>query len=526
MAVGQISISPEFFKKERYSAYSDWQEAFWRENFQNSIDAGARTITVRTTEIEPRLVRVEFFDDGCGMTRQVLDEVYFDLGASTKTGDSTVGGFGRARMLTCFGMARYAIATLDNRVEGRGSHYEIAQGDFVQGCQLIIDVDATTKEDLDAALSKYLQKCQPQRCKVLVNAQEWVSWTPRGRQARELFLDDTDGDNQLSRELFAKVFVTKKCEEPRVIVRVHGAAMFSLATRARALVVVELEPPLARKVLTSNRDGLVYRYRRVLDAFLEELAVDTTSSLKPRFSNKSTVFEGAGWIMASAFVQDEIGGEDRSDGQKIAGVVALRHEPAPHDPSQSYQVVLGGDRTAPESLEGQCFAKKLPYLRIDVDTENPAVHRSIPRYDPKNWVWVKGRDGKLVRNGGDIYKIMRAWAVCVREAVKALLRARADTETFYYGVGWVFSDETQASCTGSSQYKSFLLNPVDADGNLKFQLSSRDSLKRMMAYAKHEAAHVLERWHDEGYARLLTEVDAHFDERQVVAEINREVRGC
>ncbi len=527
--MGQICISADFFKKERDSAYSNWREAFWRENFQNSLDAGASVITIRTKAIEeePGIVRVEFFDNGCGMDRSTLDEVYFNLGQSTKTSGDTVGGFGRARMLTCFGMKRYAIATKDQRVEGSGSHYEVSQGPFVQGCQLTIDVDDTSEEELASALHSYLRFCQPQRCKVLVGDQEWTTWTARGRFARDLVYQAA---SDAAEEVFAKVYVTKKAEEPRIIVRVGGASMFSLSTRAKAMVVVELDTQTARKVLTSNRDGMIWRYRRILDEFAEELAVNTTSSLKTRFSDKSSVFEGAGWILASAFVKEEasISREAPSSaGSKIADVVALHHERAA-SASSTDSTSLADEGTQDQescSLEGQSFVEKLPILRIDVDTENAAVHRAIPRYDPKNWVWVKGKDGKLVRSGGDIYKIMRAWTLCVREAIKALLRARPDIETFYYGVGWVFSDETQASCAGNTQYKSFLLNPVDAQGNLKFQLSSRDSLKRMMAYAKHEVTHVLERWHDEDYARLLTEVDVHFDERQVVSELNRQVRG-
>jgi hypothetical protein len=528
--MAQICISADFFKKERDSAYSNWREAFWRENFQNSLDAGASLITIRMRELENErgVVQVEFFDNGCGMDRATLDEVYFNLGQSTKTSGDTVGGFGRARMLTCFGMRRYAMATRDQRVTGSGSQYEVFEGPFVQGCQLTIDVDDTSEEALREALHAYLLACQPGRCKVLVNEQEWTSWTSRGRFSRELsYVASSDAEP----EVFAKVYVTKKAEEPRILVRVGGAAMFSLSTRAKALVVVELDTQTARKVLTSNRDGMTWRYRRILDEFAEELAVNTTSALKPRFSDKSSVFEGAGWILASAFVKEEAAlsrEAPSSAGSKIADVVALRHERSSSTSLPRESASLDEDREADEercSLEGQSFVHKLPILRIDVDTDNAAVHRAIPRYDPKNWVWVKGKDGKLVRSGGDIYKIMRAWTLCVREAIKALLRARPNLETFYYGVGWVFSDETQASCVGTDQYKSFLLNPVDAHGNLKFQLSSRDSLKRMMAYAKHEVTHVLERWHDEDYARLLTEVDVHFDERQVVSDVNRQVRG-
>jgi len=98
-----ITVPKEFFVKER-RMYSYWQQAFWREFFQNSVDAGSTKIDVRLSVNSDYAVEVVFTDNGCGMDRDTLERVYFRLGASTKSGADMVGGFGRARILTCFSM--------------------------------------------------------------------------------------------------------------------------------------------------------------------------------------------------------------------------------------------------------------------------------------------------------------------------------------------------------------------------------------------------------------------------------------
>jgi hypothetical protein len=50
--------------------------------------------------------RVRFADDGTGMTRRTLEEVFFALGRTTKDGEDSIGGFGRARIILCFAPGR------------------------------------------------------------------------------------------------------------------------------------------------------------------------------------------------------------------------------------------------------------------------------------------------------------------------------------------------------------------------------------------------------------------------------------
>ncbi|MCZ7861741.1 ATP-binding protein [Agrobacterium salinitolerans] len=138
---GVLSVDKGFLRGERDQYYNDFTIAFWRELFQNSVDAGAGTIRIDIEEKQPRryggpdapekVTNVCFWDDGHGMTAEVLNDVYFKMGRSTKKDDGgSIGGFGRARIMTCFSQESYSILTRDRFVSGDGptfKHGSIAQ---------------------------------------------------------------------------------------------------------------------------------------------------------------------------------------------------------------------------------------------------------------------------------------------------------------------------------------------------------------------------------------------------------------
>ena len=136
---GQVTIGSDYFRKERDN-YSNFGFAFWRELFQNSIDAGSKNINIsmsHLSEDKPQILDngkpqqgtlVQFQDDGCGMITKILRDIYFCLGETTKTDTSTIGGYGKARILTCFSHFFYGIQTQDNVVNGYGSIYNLKNG--------------------------------------------------------------------------------------------------------------------------------------------------------------------------------------------------------------------------------------------------------------------------------------------------------------------------------------------------------------------------------------------------------------
>ena len=117
----QITVSPEFFKKERNN-YSNWKFAFCRELFQNSIDGKATHININTKSKDDGVI-VTFDDNGVGFSSEVRDSVYFCLGKTNKGGVDDVGGFGKARIVVCFSQNNYQIISQDWRVTGEGGSY-------------------------------------------------------------------------------------------------------------------------------------------------------------------------------------------------------------------------------------------------------------------------------------------------------------------------------------------------------------------------------------------------------------------
>lgn len=364
----KVTIGKSFFKKERDGFYSDWYVAFWRELFQNSVDAGSNNISIYLDQKEgrgsfgsyradpPNVVRVVFSDDGCGMSYDVLDDVYFAIGNTTKTGDDgSVGGFGRARLMTCFSQDRYSILTQDNFVVGEGGNFDIypletaiakldefersikqqspaeeveintsllgvwrdreliksaiESGGF-KGCRVEVDLETerdtsysygqpASLERMKRALKTYLSESQI-KPHVSINGLTPEAFfevgekieTRKGRAKDRLSIGSEE-----SLEEFATVYVVKKPDpnsQAKLIVRVDGAAMYStsIASLTGSDVVLEIDPKKSRNVLNSNRDGLNTIYRKQVDAFTQELATDVNSALMKKDAKKQIVVKG------------------------------------------------------------------------------------------------------------------------------------------------------------------------------------------------------------------------------------------
>lgn len=353
----KVSTPKEFFISERDRFYSDWTLSFWREFFQNSVDAGAKRIYITVETVEPRgsfddqapemeaVTRIVFSDDGCGMSEAVLNDVYFSIGATTKDGGDNIGGYGRARLMTCFANLRYSILTTDRFVMGDGADWvnfdlrqalaEIESADAklrseteeknrnlaiyglfedrklieaaasnngYRGCRIEVDLDPDsgryrakpTKEFMLSRLREYLSESQLAP-KVWINGQtpeEFFSTDGKRLQARRGAIRrhlEINTDNGVQE--FANVHLNESGQaghKGKVIVRVAGASMFTEDVDADVQVIIELDPKVARDAMTSNRDGLRGDYRRALNNLIQEIAVDNKSALKEKKGERIT----------------------------------------------------------------------------------------------------------------------------------------------------------------------------------------------------------------------------------------------
>ncbi len=501
----QVQVPKDFFVKER-RMYSQWQFAFWRELFQNAIDAGSTQIQIKLSS-QDNVISVVFDDNGHGMTREILESVYFCLGASSKSG-GTVGGFGRARIITCFSMKSYKIATQNNLVVGDGAYYEIHKNpEYKKGCRLDIEMQDEDIENLKTNLNLYLGMSQLD-CDVTINDERWRLWSHRRQMTRRLSLNNQE---------FASVYVNKSAKNSRVLVRVNGTVMFYRMNRSLVQVIIEIDADKSREVLTANRDGMQSSYANVLDDFLSELAVDTTSALKPRYRSKSETIRCNGFII-SAKKKDSANTKNNTN-ETVAVPSVLVPENLEVLKELQRAVESSQNKISDEHTESTISSTldDLPDIYLIDESTNPEVRKVIDSYNPKNWGVVQTATGSY-RKGGNIRKLLNLWKIACQQSIEALRKAKPDfVETLNWSIGWIFTEDAYARCQSVDDGFVFLLNPVDEKGCLLYSVRDKESFKKILAFAKHEVAHIVHTYHDESYARLLTLIDAYSDEKETFA---------
>ena len=499
-----LKLGSQFFKKERNTLYSDWKTAFWREMLQNSIDAGSSRIDIRLASQEDGLL-ISFDDNGCGMTRQVLEDVFFALGETTKTGIDTVGGFGRARILTCFAMDRYTIRTKNLLVEGSGSEYEISNDSPVSGCQFCIFTKDVGIHEMTCKLENVLQRSQID-CDVYINGVKWTKWMYRRAVARTLDC--------------GSIHVNKSQSTLGYIhVRVNGLWMFDIWNSYEHQVLVEVDVSKSRKVLSAARDSFHHQYQKEIEQWVAQLTVDKRSALR-EIRRKTKLIRGRGPLkltLAGSPTQQKGGKSWAMDNvvlmqkhvtsgvpivQSMAGIAQLS------------SIGAGGHENVRGSLD-------LDSVYIEDDTENPKIRRVIDNYDPTNWVdSVKNVRGEIqaYRKGANYRKLLTVWKVACEHALRALMSYNSIPELSWM-VGWAFNDEAGAMHVKSEGSHALCLNPVDSDGKMRYSFKDRVDLLAIFALAKHEAAHVSVDVHNENFSTVHTEIDKRFDATVVLRAV-------
>jgi hypothetical protein len=299
------------------------------------------------------------------------------------------------------------------------------------------------------------------------------------------------------------------------------ALMYLEWINSKSHIIVEVYVGKSREVLTANRDGMQSRYMGVLNRFTQELAVETVSALKPKFTRKNMTVRGRGLFFTGP-KSSKATRQAEEVVEKAAGTTAQEAERV----TALVSVNGGGVGIATkisdkqmkqlEEVREEIANKRYPDVVIVDDTNNEKVRRVIENYNPANWVTLH-RNGRSINKGSVMYKLLMFWKIACEHAFEALFQARPSMNGVVWGIGWIFSDHARAMMMKMQKDNAvaLLLNPVDEDGNLQHFLSSMASQKRLMAYAKHEVAHVVETMHNETFAMTLTEIDTHFDERQV-----------
>jgi hypothetical protein len=177
------------------------------------------------------------------------------------------------------------------------------------------------------------------------------------------------------------------------------------------------------------------------------------------------------------------------------------------------------------------------------ETESSKIGRIIPQYQPDSWKevetsvgngsWTDGPNGpewhqptRRHRKGGHIIRVLLLWQVAVRYALEVSLEA-LNLSRITYAVGFTFPNDLRGSRANHREQDGghiFSLCPVDENGKLDYAITDRTSLKRMMAYAKHEVTHVGTSWHGEDFSSLREAIDINFEEAECLRRMKQALR--
>jgi Histidine kinase-, DNA gyrase B-, and HSP90-like ATPase len=508
-----ITLSPAFFRNE-LRAYSNWRTAFWRELFQNSVDARASTIWIDFEEVDQpptdesrensqnpkpdKDVKIRFEDDGPGMDRQTLEETYFVVGETTKStgaGADMIGGFGRARIITCFAHKRFEIHTQNWLCQGSGTHYTIQEAPEPQeGCNITVTIspDLATMDTMERALRSYLRTCQLDTI-IYIRGVRFKEWTHKNRLAGQL--------------PFGKIYLNKsKCSDG-VLVRVNGVQMFTRYSSSTWQIVLEIDPKQSREILTSNRDGLTAEAAADLDRFIGKIWVNPVSATRTHQEKTTQIFGNTVYRVKGIpkHTREILPPEKQGEPTEISPFSG-RTRGSDHEQHSSQRDSAGhgngnvytrnltpdpGNGDQPSHANDQISAVSLTpcYVHV-VDCATADLARAAKSFLPDQISGIR-------------LKLLQKWTEAC--AIAATELAQLQETTFNFRTGFVFNEDDHGRCTDGPIY-SLLLKPVTNEGRLNYKLTSRADWGIILAIAAHECVHMIEDYHDERYAAKLTQL--------------------
>lgn len=488
-----ITVPAEFFRGE-LRVYSDWREAFARELLQNALDAHPSRISVSFSAAEGsgeagENGRVTFEDDGIGMSRDVLENVFFALGRTTKNTADTIGGFGRARIIICFAQLRYEIRTGFLRVTGVGGEYTVESvPDFHKGCRFTIDVLDSTAAQVKFAFERLLGLCNLD-VPILLDGETVRQPTTPPRAA--CVLRDDDG------RIWGRIYADPD-GVGQLIVRVHGLAMYRRWLPGSDDIYVEILPNRSRDVLAASRDLLNDPFADQVDKFVADLSGNRRRALRPTEEPLDVRIGGGGFFRTDSPTDvSGLGDLARPAGgtDELVRITAANAAASAHLRKEFY----GPEEQGPgvPALRGLGFD-----VYLMADSSSRQIRRLARTWDPSAW-------GS--RGGSRRRMLLLAWKQAVSFALDLLVSSHPEIGAVQWTVGWLFDPGVGATHRALRNGHVFALNPVTEDGRSRYQLSRKSDRRRLLVLAAHEVVHVSCENHDEAFASVFTELLGDLD---------------
>lgn len=516
---GALQMGAEFFQSA-IEDYRNWREGWWREAIQNAVDAGATRIACEVTQQADGSFLVSCDDNGAGMDKDTLRNVFMRLKGTAKKGAATTGGFGEAKRLLVLPWVFYEMHTRDVVMRGSGGAYKTFPAPLRQGTRLTVTMPADSATTADAAMA-YIAKCHLPGVRLTVNGQSVKGNLAVGEKIRDL-------------EQIASLFYDKRpAKFEGLVVRIHDPSRGSLAmftkyvtSDVKGQLILEIYAR-STEVLTSNRDGFRGEWsspgrklEQAIDAYVSELAADTSSALKKKAGLIKEKFLGTGKFetrqreadLLSALGQLEATGKAVGKGAHelapeqlatIAEFMTAQESAATTTFVDEAGRPIGGIRATAEVAEvmleglavrgGQHFEAIVAQLAWEPDfyLVNEVEGYKVPKkYYPQHMT-------------SNIRKLLRCWA----ELCRFVLIQLGSNEKF--GVGFII-DESTAAAYQQDDGHWLMLNPFVKVNPLIndeiFSISDWDELMWLYAAAVHECTHMADGidYHNESFAAALT----------------------
>jgi hypothetical protein len=521
-----VKVPSDFFEKDKRQ-YRNWMYAFFRELVQNSFDARSSKIDFTFKQNDDFII-VECIDNGKGMDRDVITDVFLCLGGSVKE-EGAVGGFGQAKIIILFAHQEYEIYSKNSYVNGKGGNYNLSETEqYFEGTKVVVKM----KKD-DGSYGKHTEG-------KLINQLKSVMEYSELSGARVSFNGEVI--NSISHKFDYNIetpighvrFSDCDGSYSSLYVRIGGLTMFNheiWGENGSSFVGVLDLDKCSKDVLTANRDSLSGDLQVVLNGIFQTLSKER-SSLKINRLIDFTINETA-----------------RLGEQEIASQINHNYMTPDSFKKLAGQREQNGSSSINKTNKYRDLVEKSPFqihtkkLNEEVEKINGFLARIKKDLYPSDFKIKKDEGSKItysemgkILNQAKHIKNAYRWKAIV-EALLGCDMARDYGVSFYteankestyshttsgkyyrYGrdeinIGFIFSGEVEGATTTGAECITIMMNPL--------MVKDDDGFEEMFDLAVHEVSHVIEIYHSERFCVIMDQMRKSFRKKWKINQVEK-----
>ena len=460
-----ITIGPEWFKTVKKD-YTDWRFAWVRESAQNSLDAGATEIHATVSLNDDGNTVVRWQDNGCGMDADILESKFMAIGGSDKPFGGT-GGFGVAKLILAFAQNDYTIRSQDIEAKGSGASYSLTSGldglDYYNGLILTVTMDENEVDYMKEKIRRWV-RFTTTSCDIFLNGDK-LETLHMHKPKQETEWCKIYTHNQISSEY-------GYC----IRVRMNQQYMFDVYTSVQAHICVDLNGTDSQEYLTSNRDGLNWKWHSKLQKLVEEI-----------YENPNKIKETCDHITVYRGTDGRI---DLDTRPKRKGKLTLNTSPRSNDRVASFT-----NKGEPKQITPVALSAPRTYREVEklIDGFDILIVNKTNKLVPDKWL-----PGSMTKTA---YKLINRW-IRLAQVVGGILGRTEEVS-----IGLVFCHSVRAMYKFHDEHKHMLLlNPVDISETRYTNHWRNDtaSFFEMVCVMVHEMTHIEQGNHNDSFARDIT----------------------